>query len=73
MPREYPSTRSLLASGEADQLEQLVDAPVLFARRNRVQLGEVAQVVPAGQPVVEAAVAAEDVPDPAPHLAGVAR
>ena len=36
-----------------------------------VQLGEVAQVVQPGQPLVEPAVAAEDVADPAAHLAGV--
>ena len=36
-----------------------------------VELGEVAQVVARREPLVEAAVAAEDVADPLPHLARV--
>ena len=53
----------LLAAVEADELEQLGDPALLLAGRDAVQLGEVAQVVEPGQPLVEAAVAAEDVAD----------
>ena len=61
----------LLTPGEADELEQLGDPPPLFARGNRVELGEVAQVVERGEPLVETALAAEDVSDPLPDLPGV--
>jgi hypothetical protein len=61
----------LLATGEADQVEQLVDPPPLLPRRDRVQLGEVAQVVVGREALVQPAVAAEDVADPPAHLARV--
>ena len=38
--------------------------------RDAVQLGEVAEVVERGEPVVQPPVAAEDVPDPAAYRAG---
>ena len=40
----------------------------LLARRHAVDVREVAEVVERGEPVVEAAVAAEDVADALPHL-----
>ena len=43
----------LLAAREADELEQLGDPRLLLARRDGVELGEVAQVVEAGEPLVE--------------------
>src|SRR5262249_22997103 len=58
----------LLAPGQPDEVEQLGDAPSLVARRDGVQLREVAEVVEGRQPLVEPAVAAEDVADPLPHL-----
>jgi hypothetical protein len=61
----------LLASVEADQLEQLADPRALPLRLDPVQLCEVAQVVEGGQTLVEASVATEDVADPLPHPAGV--
>src|SRR5215218_193850 len=47
---------------------QLPDPGPLVTRRHAVELSEVAQVVQPGQPLVEAAVTAEDVADPAAHL-----
>jgi hypothetical protein len=61
----------LLAALQADELEQLVDAGALRARLDGVELGEVAQVVQRRQPLVEAAVAAEDVADVLAHPARV--
>jgi hypothetical protein len=58
-----------LAARQADEVEQLRDAAPLVARRDAVELGEVAKVVVAGEAVLEATVAAEDVADPPPHLA----
>jgi hypothetical protein len=49
--------------GEPDEVEHVTDPPALVAGRHPVQLGEVAQVVPRADPLVEALVAAEDVPD----------
>ena len=43
----------------------------LAARLDGVELGEVAQVVECREPLVEAALAAEDVPDPLAHPARV--
>ena len=57
-----------LPTGQADELEQLTDAGLLLPGRDAVQLGEVAQVVEPGEPLVEASVAAEDVPDLPAHL-----
>ena len=59
----------MLAPLEPYQLEQLLDSRLLLAARHAVELGEVAQVVVAGEPLVHAALAAEDVPDALPHLA----
>ena len=59
----------LLAALEPDELEQLVDPHALRLARHAVELGEVAQVVERREALVEAAVAAEDVADPLPHLA----
>ena len=59
----------VLATPEADELEQLVDADALPLGADAVELAEVAQVVAGVEPVVEAAVAAEDVADVAPDLA----
>ena len=61
----------LLASGEADELEHLVDPLALPAAGHAVELGEVAQVVVGREPLVEPAVAAEDVADPLAHLVRV--
>ena len=61
----------VLAALEPDELEQLLDALLLDLRGHAVELGEVAQVVVAGEPLVDAALAAEDVPDALPHLARV--
>ena len=61
----------LLAAREPDELEQLLDPRPLAAGLDAVELGEVAQVVERGEPLVEAAVAAEDVADPLPHPARV--
>src|SRR5205085_10741438 len=60
----------LLATGEPDEVEQLGDPPLLLAGGHAVELGEVAQVVETGQPLVDTSIAAEDVADPLPHLAG---
>ncbi len=56
----------LLAAVEPDQLEQLSDARPLAVRIDAVQLGEVAQVVERREPLVEPAVAAEDIADALP-------
>ena len=61
----------VLAPLEADELEQLLDPRPDPLARHAVELREVAQVVEAGEPLVDAAVAAEDVADPLPHLARV--
>ena len=58
----------VLPALEPDELEQLVDPRLLDLRGHSVELGEVAQVVVAGKPFVDAALAAEDVADPLPHL-----
>ena len=61
----------LLAAGQADQLEQLVDprasAPAAARRRARRSSGGCR----GGEPLVEAALAAEDVADALAHLARV--
>ena len=62
----------LLAALQADELEHLVDPEPLRLAGDAVELGEVAEVVVRGEPLVEAAVAAEDVADPLAHLARVA-
>ena len=59
----------MLSPFEADELEQLLDPRFLFTRGDPVELGEVAQVVVARKPLVDPALAAEDVADPFPHLA----
>ena len=61
----------LLAPLQADELEQLVDPGALALRLHAVELGEVAEVVDRREPLVEPAVAAEDVPDPLPDPARV--
>ena len=61
----------LLAAVEADELQELGDAAALDLRVDAVELREVAEVVERGQPLVEAPVAPEDVPDPLPHPVGV--
>ena len=71
MPRRVALDPLLLAALQADQLEQLVDPRALAARVDAVELGEVAQVVERREPLVEAAVAAEDVADPLAHPARV--
>ena len=60
----------LLASHQAHELQELGDPPLLHLRRHAVELGEIAEVVKAAQPLVRAAVAAEDVADVPPHGAG---
>src|SRR5262249_60838350 len=54
----------LLASLQADELEHLVDPGALRLAGHAVELGEVAEVVVGGEPLVQAAVAPEDVADP---------
>lgn len=61
----------LLPAQEADQVEEFGDAALLLAGGDAVQLGEVAEVVECGEPVVQAPVAAEDVPDPTAYGDGV--
>jgi len=61
----------VFAALEPDQLQELFDPRLLDLRRHAVELGEVAQVVVAGEPLVDAALAAEDVADPLPDLARV--
>ena len=61
----------LLAALEPDELQELGDPGALDVRVDAVELREVAEVVERGQPLVQAAVAAEDVPDPLPHPVGV--
>ena len=58
----------VLAALEPDELEQLLDPRLLDLRGHAVELGEVAQVVVAGEPFVDAALAAEDVADSLAHL-----
>jgi hypothetical protein len=57
----------LLPALEPHELEKLGDPGALDVRVDAVELGEIAQVVERGQPLVQAAIAAEDVPDPLPH------
>ena len=61
----------LLTAVQPDELQQLVDPAGLVARRDAVELGEVAEVVVRGQPLVEAALAAEHIAHLSPHLLGV--
>ena len=61
----------LLPALQPDELEHLVDAHALRLAGDAVQLGEVAEVVARREALVEAAVAAEDVADPLPHLARI--
>ena len=61
-----------LAAVEPDEPEQLLDPRPLAPRLDAVELGEVAQVVERGEPLVEAAVAAEDVADLLAHAPRVA-
>jgi hypothetical protein len=61
----------VLAALEADQFEELFDARLLDLRGHAVELCEVAQVVVAREPFVDAALAAEDVADALPDLARV--
>ena len=63
----------LLAALQADELEHLVDPVALCLAGDAVELGEVAEVVVRGEPLVEPAVAAEDVADPLANLARVRR
>src|SRR5438876_831114 len=65
--------RLAVATFEADQLEELRDASALLAHGHSVEICEVAQVVERREPVVEAAVAAEDVADPPANLARLVR
>lgn len=62
----------LLPARQAHQVEEFGDAPLLLAGADPVQLGEVPEVVERGEPVVQAAVAAEDVPDATAYGDGVA-
>jgi len=62
-----------LAALQAHELEHLGDPPALLPHRDAVQIREVAEVVERRQPVVEAPVAAEHMPDPASHLARLVR
>jgi hypothetical protein len=59
----------VLASLQADELEQLLDPRLLMLGRYAVELGEVAQIVVAREPLVDAALPAEDVADPLAYLA----
>src|SRR5205807_9837340 len=61
----------VLAAAEPDEVEELGDAALLLAGRHAVELGEVAEVVERGEPLVDPAVPAEDVADPPAHLARV--
>jgi len=61
----------LLAALQPDQLEDLVDPRPLRLAGDAVELCEVAEIVARREPLVEPAVAAEDVADPLPHLASV--
>src|SRR5215211_2728758 len=61
----------LLSPLQADELEEVIDPRANLLRRHSVELGEVAEVVVAGQPLVDAALAAEHVADPPPYLARV--
>ena len=65
-PAGVPLDALLLAAVEPDELEQLVDPRALHLGVDAVELGEVAQVVERGEPLVEPAVAAEDVADALP-------
>ena len=56
---------------EPHQLQHLVDPPALPARFQRVEVGEVAQVVEGAEPVAEPPVAPEDAAALAAHLAGM--
>ena len=58
----------LLAPLQPDELEQLLDPGPDSLAGNAVELGEVAQVVEPREPLVDAALAAEDVADPLAHL-----
>ena len=71
-PARVPLDALALAPGQPDELEQLRNPPLLHLRRHPVQLREVAQVVQPAQPLVGAAVAAEDVPDLLPDRLRVA-
>ena len=59
----------MLAAFKSDELEQFLDARLLELGRDAIELGEVAKVVVAGEPLVDATLAAEDVADPLPYLA----
>ena len=62
-----PLDALFLTALQPDHLEQLVDPRPLALRVDAVELGEVAQVVERREPLVQPAVAAEDVPDPLAH------
>ena len=61
----------VLAPLQPHELQQLLDSLLLETGWNAVQLREVAQVVVAGQPLVDAALAAEDVANPLANLARI--
>ena len=71
MPREYPSTRSFSRPVSPTSSSSSAIRGRCSRGGHRVQLGEVAQVVERREPLVEAALAAEDVADPLAHLARV--
>src|SRR5439155_10897249 len=60
------------AAQKPDQLEHLVDAHPLGLAAHAVQLGEIAEVVETGEPLVEPALAAEYIADPLADLARLA-
>src|SRR2546429_599771 len=62
----------VLAVLEPNEVEQPLDPPLLVAGRHPVELGEVTQVVVAGEPLVDASLATEDVADPPANLVRVA-
>src|SRR5688572_27295820 len=57
----------LLAALQADHLEQLVDPGALALRLDAIELREIPEVVERREPLVEPAVAAEDVSDALAH------
>ena len=64
---------ALIASGaEVDEIQQFLYSGADLARGDRVELGEVAEIVPSRKAVVETALTAEDEADPASDFLGIA-
>src|SRR5207253_9696379 len=64
---------ALSASGaEVDEIQQFLYSGGDLARRDRVELGEVAEIVPSRKAVLETALTAEDEADPASDFLGIA-